>query len=209
MTVVFIFHLSPCNKANKCISNVSSCSFKPHIVFLSFGWMSKTTIIYDSSKMCSQENSNAVSNSHLNFGLTYTTEAFYSSYIHTPIKWTLSQVSKCNQIVLHSHHSPLQPHFREHASIHLPKPPPVSPNEHYLCILKATEKSRGRPNLIRATYSSVWSLLGLCRARQQTHTSTQRMKSANTLIPCFVNIITDRRKISNSIYMTHINMASL
>lgn len=95
-------------------------------------------------------------NSHLNFDLIRATAPhIHSSYIHArthPIILTPSLTSpNAAKLCYSSYHSPLRATLQEHASNHLPKSLPVSPNEHYLCVLKAAERSRGRTNLIRAT----------------------------------------------------------
>lgn len=95
-------------------------------------------------------------NSHLNSDLIRATVAhIHSSYIHArthPIILTPNLASpNAAKLCYSSHHSPLRATLQEHASNHLPESLPVCPNEHYLCVLKAAERSRGRTNLIRAT----------------------------------------------------------
>lgn len=95
-------------------------------------------------------------NSHLNSDLIRATAAhIHSSYIHArthAIILTPSLASpNAAKLCYSSHHSPLRATLQEHASNHLPESLPISPNEHYLCVLKAAERSRGRTNLIRAT----------------------------------------------------------
>lgn len=82
-------HLSLCNKANKPI-----CQYVKLFLRASHGvpgsWMNeqsnrfrKTNAVqYVTPQRCAVKRRCTVSNTHLNFGLIYTTEAFYSSYIH-------------------------------------------------------------------------------------------------------------------------------